>query len=111
MREGVLMVRERKATGLFMLLFLVLLIHPGCVAMTGETAGESVDDTVITSQVKAKLTAEKASYSTRISVKTERGIVYLTGSVETADDNSKVVKIAKGVTGVRDVVDHLEVKP
>lgn len=105
------MVRERKATGLFMLLFLVLLIHPGCVAMTGETAGETVDDTVITSEVKAKLTGEKASHATRVSVKTERGVVYLTGSVETADDRSKVVKIARGVKGVRDVVDHLEVKP
>lgn len=105
------MVRKRRATGGFILLFLVLLIHPGCVALTGETAGETVDDTVITTEVKAKLAGEKAIHTTRISVKTERGVVYLTGAVESADDRSKAVKIAKGVKGVRDVVDRLEVRP
>ena len=83
----------------------------GCVAMTGETAGENIDDTVITTEVKSKLAGEKFSTTTRVSVKTERGVVYLTGAVDTADERSKVVQIAKSVRGVRDVVDHLAVRP
>jgi osmotically-inducible protein OsmY len=92
-------------------LILIVLAFSGCVALTGETAGENVDDTVLTTEIKAKLAAEKVLHTTRVGVKTERGVVYLTGSVETAEERGQINKIVRGVRGVREVVDRLEVRP
>jgi hyperosmotically inducible protein len=50
-------------------------------------------------------------HTTKVGVKTERGVVHLTGSVDTADERSQINKIVRGVKGVRDVVDRLEVRP
>ena len=105
------MLRARKTSGLCVGLILIVLALSGCVALTGETAGENLDDAVITTEVKAKLAAEKVLHTTRVGVKTERGVVHLTGSVDTADERSQINKIVKGVKGVRDVVDRLEVRP
>lgn len=105
------MQKIRAIGGYGILLVLWLTALSGCMALTGETAGENIDDTVITTEIKGKLTAEKVLHVTRVGVKTERGVVYLTGSVDTADDRSKVAEIARKVTGVRDVVNRLEVRP
>jgi len=93
------------------LLVLLLMALSGCVALTGETAGENIDDAVITTEIKAKLAAEKVLHTTRVGVKTERGVVYLTGSVDTADDRGKVAEITRKVQGVRDVVNRIEIRP
>ena len=53
--------------------------------MTGRTAGENIDDATITSEVKAKLAAEKVSTLTKIGVDTDRRTVYLTGTVDNAE--------------------------
>ena len=50
--------------------------------MTGQTAGEYVDDSTITTQVKAKLVGEKTSNLTRIDVDTTNRVVSLNGIVE-----------------------------
>ena len=105
------MARARHSSCCAVLLVLVLLLLPGCVALTGETAGENIDDAVITTEIKSKLAAERVLHTTKVGVKTERGVVYLTGSVETAGERSQVVQIAQKVKGVRDVVNHLEVRP
>ena len=46
----------------------LLLSAAGCTSMTGESAGNYVDDSTLTSQVKTKLVAEKAANLTRIDV-------------------------------------------
>ena len=101
----------RKYSGILVLLVLVQFLLAGCTTLTGETAGQSIDDTVLTSEIKARLGDEKLINTTRISVKTERGVVYLTGAVGTSEERNKAISIAKNVKGVREVVDHLEVKP
>lgn len=103
--------RERKYSGILVLLVLVQFFLAGCTALTGETAGQSIDDTVLTSEIKAKLGDEKLINTTRVSVKTERGVVYLTGAVGTSEERNKAISIAKNVKGVHEVVDHLEVRP
>lgn len=100
---------ERKYSGVLAVVVLVQFFLAGCASLTGETAGQSLDDTVITSEVKAKLGDEKLVNTTRVSVKTERGVVYLTGAVATANDQNKAISIAKNVKGVREVVDHLAI--
>jgi osmotically-inducible protein OsmY len=80
----------------------------GCQAMTGETLGEHIDDTTITTTVKAKLAAEKGATLARVQVDTDRGVVQLSGVVETAADRAKAEQIARGVGGVRSVRNNLQ---
>jgi hyperosmotically inducible periplasmic protein len=80
----------------------------GCQAMTGETLGEHIDDTTITTTVKAKLAAEKGATLARVQVDTDRGVVQLSGVVETAADRAKAEQIARGVGGVKSVRNNLQ---
>ena len=82
----------------------------GCQAITGETLGQNVDDTTITSTVKTKLAAEKGSSLTRVSVDTNRGVVHLTGVVTSAGDRTKAEQVARGVGGVKNVVNNLQIQ-
>jgi hyperosmotically inducible periplasmic protein len=91
-------------------LMTILALGAGCHSMTGESAGQNVDDATITTQVKAKLAAEKASNLTRVSVATARGNVSLTGIVPTATDRVRAEEIARGVKGVQGVANNLQVE-
>jgi hyperosmotically inducible periplasmic protein len=91
-----------------MMLFVGLAV--GCRSMTGESAGQNIDDATITTQVKAKLAAEKASNLTRVSVATADGNVSLTGIVPTAADRARAEEIARGVKNVRGVANNLQVE-
>ena len=82
----------------------------GCQALTGETMGQNIDDTTITTSVKTKLAAEKGITLTRVQVDTNRGVVQLTGVVDSAADRSKAEQVARSVGGVKSVVNNLQVK-
>lgn len=92
------------------LAFVILLVAgmSGCQALTGETLGEHIDDTTITTTVKAKLAAEKGTTLTRVQVDTNRGVVQLSGVVETAADKAKAEQIARSVSGVKSVRNNLQ---
>ncbi|HEV8243630.1 MAG TPA: BON domain-containing protein [Nitrospirales bacterium] len=94
---------------ILILLVLVQFFLAGCQSLTGETAGENIDDSVLTTEIKTRLAQEKLINSTRVGVKTERGVVYLTGAVPTPEERNRVVQITKSVRGVREVVNGLEI--
>ncbi len=77
--------------------------------MTGETAGQNIDDGTLTTYVKSALAGEKLNTLTRVGVETNNGIVYLTGEVETAAEKSRVGTVASQVKGVKQVVNNLQV--
>jgi hyperosmotically inducible periplasmic protein len=87
-----------------------LLVVSGCTSMTGQTTGQYVDDTTITTSVKAKLTAEKAANFTRIDVDTTNQVVTLNGVVESADQKAKAEQIARQVGGVKSVKNNLQIQ-
>lgn len=67
-------------------------------------------DAVITAQVKAKIATEK-DIPISISVTTTKGVVYLTGEVDTGLQADKAAELAASVHGVKDVDDSkLKVK-
>jgi hyperosmotically inducible protein len=82
----------------------------GCTAMTGKSAGENVDDATITASVKTKLAGEKPATLTKVDVDTNKGTVYLTGNVENATIKARATELARSVSGVRDVVNNLQVQ-
>lgn len=82
----------------------------GCQAMTGRTAGQNVDDTVLTSSVKTKLAGDKVSSLARVDVDTTNGIVSLNGVVESSDQRARAQELATQVSGVKKVVNNLQVQ-
>jgi hyperosmotically inducible protein len=82
----------------------------GCQAITGETLGQNIDDTTITTSVKSKMAADKASSLTRVGVETTRGTVQLTGVVDSQATKNKAAEIAQSVDGVKSVVNNLQVQ-
>jgi hyperosmotically inducible periplasmic protein len=87
----------------------VLFFMTGCQAMTGQTMGESIDDSYITSSVKTQLASDKMVSLTRVEVETNNGVVYLTGQVQTAEQRSHIGSLASQVKGVKRVVNNLQV--
>ncbi len=86
-----------------------LLLMAGCQAMTGETAGQNIDDGTLTTSVKTSLAGERLNTLTRVGVETNNGIVVLTGEVETAAEKSRAGTVASQVKGVKQVVNNLQV--
>ncbi len=75
-----------------------------------ESAGKYIDDTVITTKVKALLAKDELLKSFKISVKTTKGVVQLSGSVDSQEALDKAAEIARNVEGVKSVKNNLVVK-
>jgi hyperosmotically inducible periplasmic protein len=67
-------------------------------------------DTAITTKVKAGLLKEPNLESLGIHVETEKGVVMLSGFVNSKAEADKAVKVAKGVEGVASVKSAIKVK-
>jgi len=76
---------------------------------THETVSEGLSDTAITTKVKASLLDQKDLSSAHIHVRTRQGVVRLTGSVPTTKERHMATEVAKGVSGVTSVENHLGV--
>src|SRR5882672_9740335 len=80
---------------------LCTLLLGGCTALTGQTAGQNLDDASITASVKTKLaTQDAASTLTRVGVNTDRGIVHLDGVVPDQEMKQKATDVARQIAGV-----------
>lgn len=87
----------------------LLLLLGGCQATTGKTAGENVDDATVTASVKAKLVSDRIANLTRVDVDTNNGTVYLNGTVNSVEEKVQAEQIARGVEGVKDVINNLRI--
>ncbi len=76
-----------------------------------QKAGEYVDDSTITAKVKSALLAKKGVSSAEISVETYHGMVQLSGFVDSAEQVRLAGQAARGVRGVKEVKNSLNVKP
>jgi len=72
-------------------------------AQAQKSAGEVLDDNTVNASVKAELIGAKGIPSTDINVETYRGIVLLSGFVESQQIKDQAGKIAQGVSGVQKV--------
>ena len=90
---------------------LALLFAMGCSSTpTREGTGEYVDDSVITTKVKAAIFNEPTLKSAEINVETFKGVVQLSGFVNSHSDIDKAVEVARGVKGVQSVKNDMRQK-
>jgi osmotically-inducible protein OsmY len=83
----------------------------GCASTSkSEGAGEYVDDAVITTKVKAAIFNEPGLKSFEINVETYKGVVQLSGFVNSQADINKAVDVARRVKGVVSVKNNMHVK-
>lgn len=92
--------------------FIVAILTAGLLACAGagQKTGEFFDDSTITTKVKTKLFNDPITSGWNISVKTEKGVVYLTGEVESAKESQRATELARGVAGVKSVRNELGLK-
>ena len=74
------------------------------------TVGQTIDDGVITTQVKAKLVADSRTDAYKINVETQGGVVQLSGFVDSNDAKQTAGEVARSVSGVRSVDNDLEIR-
>src|SRR5512135_2607042 len=92
------------------LILVSVLLLPIVAAGCGKTVGDTIDDATITTRVKTALLNEPALVATGIDVATTAGIVTLSGSVKSPDDEQRAVRVAREVPGVKDVKSALKVQ-
>ncbi|MBF0298143.1 MAG: BON domain-containing protein [Oligoflexia bacterium] len=84
----------------------------GCSSTrTQESAGEYIDDSVITTKIKSEIASDKIVNFFQISVETYKGVVQLSGFVNTKEQAERAGQLAFRVKGVNEVKNNLIVKP
>ena len=97
--------------GLLILIVMMTGTFAACASTrTHQSAGEYIDDSVITTKVKSLLAGDDFLKSFQISVESHDGIVQLSGFVDSQKAVDKAVQISKSVEGVKSVRNDLIVK-
>jgi osmotically-inducible protein OsmY len=95
----------------YCVLLLLIATLAGCASTpTRSSTGEYVDDSVITTKVKSLLAADDFLKSFQIGVETYKGVVQLSGFVNTQKAVDKAIEITRSVEGVKSIKNDLIVK-
>jgi len=109
MESLVIMKQLKSISAVFLAVLLVTVL--GCEPTpTREGTGAYVDDTVITTKVKAAIFNVPSLKSAEINVETFKGTVQLSGFVRYPADISKAVEVARSVNGVKSVKNDMRLK-
>ena len=79
----------------------------GTAQAADKTAGDVVDDSTVNASVKAALIENKTTKANNINVETHKGVVQLSGFVETAAEKQEAGRVAAGVDGVKSVSNNI----
>lgn len=95
----------------FLVCIALITVFVGCASTPKkEGTGEYIDDSAITTKVKAAIFNDPALKVFQINVETFKGEVQLSGFVDSAQSVSKAGEVARGVGGVKSVKNNLIVK-
>jgi osmotically-inducible protein OsmY len=104
------MVKSHRILSLVICIGLIA-VFLGCASTPKrEGTGEYVDDSAITTKVKAAILNEPSLKVFQINVETFKGEVQLSGFVDSAQSVKKAGEVARGVGGVKSVKNSLIVK-
>ncbi|MBA4212902.1 MAG: transporter [Polaromonas sp.] len=77
---------------------------------TQSSTGQYLDDTAITTKVKAAIFNDASLKSAEINVETFKGAVQLSGFVNSQADIQRAVAVTQGVAGVKSVKNDMRMK-
>ena len=103
--------KHRTTAALLLAAWMAATVVVGCTSTpTQQSAGQAVDDGVVTAKVKAALVADPVTKAHQINVDTFKGTVQLSGFVETDEARTRALQLARDVDGVKKVKDAMEVR-
>lgn len=83
----------------------------GCAATaTKESTGEFVDDSSITVKVKAAFVKDPVVKASAVTVETFKGVVQLSGFVNTNEEKAQAGRLVETIKGVTSVKNNIVVK-
>jgi osmotically-inducible protein OsmY len=89
----------------------LLAITLGCASTSKqEGTGQYVDDSVITTKVKAAILADPATKVLQVNVETFKGVVQLSGFVESQAVATRAVEVTREVAGVTSVKNDMRLR-
>lgn len=95
----------------FLVVLALVTLIAGCAgSSTRESTGEYIDDTTITTKVKAEIFNDPILKVLQINVESYKGIVQLSGFVDSKHAVERAAQVAGAVDGVRGVKNSLVVK-
>jgi hyperosmotically inducible periplasmic protein len=98
-------------TALALLLGTGAILSTGCAGTaTKESTGEYIDNSAITTKVKSAFASDEIVKGRQITVESYRGVVQLSGFVNTSAEKDRAGSIAASVQGVTDVKNNIIVK-
>jgi hyperosmotically inducible periplasmic protein len=94
-----------------LLAFSLTLLLVGCAGNDKQaSAGEYIDDTVLTTRVKTALLNDPNVSGLSVNVESFRGTVQLSGFVKTVAERNRAVQLARGIPGVRQVKNDILIR-
>ena len=103
------MTRLNRFSAFFLTVLLAFFV--GCASTPQQSGtGEYIDDTVLTTKVKAAVFNEPTLKSAEINVETFKGVVQLSGFVNSQSDINKAVEVTRSVEGVTSVKNAMRLK-
>jgi len=88
-----------------------LIAGTGCSVMRDQqSVGSYVDDTTVTTRVKAKFAEDPVVSAMAISVETLKGVVQLSGFAKSAQEKADAERLARAVSGVQSVKNDIVVR-
>ena len=97
------------------ILFAVLMVFglvllSGCASMTGETAGENIDDSTIHTKATAIVVQDPDAHYFKIDVSVTKGDIVLTGFVNSRETEQRIIGKIREIKGVKSVKSLLKVE-
>jgi hyperosmotically inducible protein len=77
---------------------------------TRQSTGEYIDDTAISAKVKSAFVKDESVKALDVQVETFRGVVQLSGFVDSAAQKARAEQLARSTNGVRDVTNNIQLK-
>ena len=100
----------KKVIFMTVLMFFGLALFSGCASMTGETAGENIDDSTIHSQVSAIVLKDPDAHYFKLDYTVTKGDVVLTGFVNSRETEERLTAKIREIRGVKSVKSLLKVE-
>ena len=75
-----------------------------------QSTGQILDDSVITTRVKAAIFEEPALKTMQINIKTFKGVVQISGFVDSVQNSLKAGEVVASVPGITEVKNDLVIK-